>query len=127
MIKILMKTLYSFFLFILLVDNCFSQDATAGVINIHKIPPEGILLDKGWKFHAGDNPGYAKPDFDDKGWQSINPTLDIRDSLPQIPKSGICWFRLHLSFDSSLLKNQLALVIIQSGASEIYLNGQLLH
>ncbi|HEY1870489.1 MAG TPA: hypothetical protein VGG71_05485, partial [Chitinophagaceae bacterium] len=62
-----------------------------------------------------------------RSWQPINPGLDIHDSLPQIPKAGICWFRLHLSLDSNLLKEQLALIVKQSGASEIYVNGKLLH
>src|SRR6266542_6124025 len=123
-----MKIFYCIFLFIFLsFDNCFSQDSSAYVFHLNKIPPEGVLLDKGWKFQTGDNPDYAKSEYDDSKWQSINPTLDIHDSLPQIPKSGICWLRLHLLIDSNLLKDQLALIINQSGASEIYLNGQLIH
>lgn len=97
------------------------------VIHIAQIPAEGILLDKGWKFHAGDNVAWAAPGFDDSGWQTIDPTLDIHESLPQIPKSGIGWFRLHLSLDSTVQEQQLALIIQQSGASEIYLNGRLIH
>ena len=95
---------------------------TVVVVNISKLSKEGLLLDKGWKFKTGDNPAWAMAGYDDKTWQSINPTVDIH-YLPQIPKSGIGWFRLHLSLDSSLLKRQLALVIQQSGASEIYFNG----
>ncbi len=68
----------------------------------------------------------AKPEFDDSKWKSINPTLDIHDSLPQIPRSGIVWFRLHLLVDSAV-NNQMVLMIQQSGASEIYLNGKLTH
>ncbi len=122
-----MKIFYCIFLVIFSsFDNCFSQDSSAYVFHLNKLPPEGVLLDKGWKFQTGDNPDYAKSEYDDEAWQSINPTLDIHD-LTQIPKSGICWFRLHLSIDSNLLKNQLALIINQSGASEIYLNGRLIH
>ena len=116
-----MKNIY-IIIFILSTITCFSQTQI-----IDSIPAGGILLNKGWKFKTGDNPDYAKPDLDDSGWRSINPPLDIHDSLPQITRSGICWFRLHLSFDSRLLKSQLALVIQQSGASEIYLNGHLIH
>ncbi|HEU4859370.1 MAG TPA: ATP-binding protein, partial [Chitinophagaceae bacterium] len=88
-------------------------------------PEEGVLLDKDWKFLSGDNPAYANSEYDDGAWGNINPTLDIYD-LPQIPKSGIVWFRLRLLINTSLDK-QLALIIQQSGASEIYLDGKLTH
>jgi hypothetical protein len=101
----------------------FAQNSE--VFKIDSLPKQGILLDKGWKFWADDNPDYAKPSFDDSKWQSINPALDI-EKLPQI-RQGIVWLRLHLFLDSNLLKEQLALIIEQSGASEIYLNGSLIH
>ena len=84
-------------------------------------------MDEGWKFQVGDNPQWANPDFNDQEWQPIDPTLDINEALQQIPRSGIAWFRLHLSLDSTLLRQQLAMIMKQSGASEIYLNGQLIH
>ena len=122
-----MKFFYCIFLLLFFsVDNCFSQDSFH-VFPLNNLPPGGVLLDKGWKFQVGDNPDYAKPDYDDRTWQSINPTLDIHDSLPQIPKSGIVWFRLSISVDSTVLQNQLALVFQQSGGSEIFLNGVLLY
>jgi hypothetical protein len=122
-----MKFFFCIFLLCFLSgDKCFSQDSITHVFHLDKLPPEGILLDKGWKFQAGDNADYAKPEYDDSKWQSVNPIIDIHD-LPQILKSRICWFRLHLSIDSTVLNNQLALLIQQSGASEIYLNGQLIH
>src|SRR5689334_9288574 len=95
-----MKLFYRVFLLaILLSKNCFSQDSTIHVFYLDKLPPKGVLLDKGWKFHNGDDPDYAKPNFDDRSWQSINPTLDIHN-LPEIAKSDICWLRLHLSIDT---------------------------
>lgn len=113
------------FVFIFLVKNCVSQNATETII-IDKLPFNGVLLDKSWKFHAGDNPNYANANYDDSKWQSINPTLDIH-ALPQTNKSGICWLRLHIVIDSSLLREQLSFLITQSVASEIYLNGRLLY
>ena len=89
---------------------------------ITNVPSEGILLDKGWRHIIGDNPEFAKPAFDDGSWQPINPTLDVHDTLQQL-SAGVVWFRLHLTPDSSTARSQLALVIQQSGASEIYLNG----
>ena len=119
-----MKNLCSIFLLLFVFTNkCLPQAAT--IFRIDKLSSDGILLDKGWKFHVGDDPAYANAHYDDKAWKTINPALDIYD-LPQIPRSGIVWFRLHLSIDSSLF-NQLVLIIQQSGASEIYLDGKLIH
>jgi len=85
-----------------------------------------IALDSGWKFKAGDNPDWAKPGFDDSSWQSIHLFQDLYD-LPQVPKSGIIWLRLRLRSDSTLFNRQLVMRIYQTGASEVYLDGKLLH
>ena len=99
----------------------------AQVFRIDSLPATGILLNKGWTYHAGDNPAWANPDFDDSHWQAIDPTKDIFE-LPQLDKTAgkIGWFRLRLLVDSSL-NRQLVIEISQSGASEIYLNGRLIH
>jgi hypothetical protein len=120
-----MKRLLFLLAFFLSVQITTAQSSLA-TLHIQQIPEEGVLLDKGWKFKSGDNPDFANADYDDSKWQSINPTLDIRD-LPESTKSGICWLRLHVVVDSSLLREQLALIITQSVASEIYLNGRLLY
>ena len=113
-------------LLLLLLYPAFVFAQQREVFRIDSLTKEGILLDKGWKWHAGDNPEWAKVDFDDAAWQSINPTKDIFD-LPQIPKNGkIGWLRLTLSLDSAI-RYPLVLMIEQSGASEIYLNGNLIH
>ena len=87
--------------------------------------PNGIVLSEGWKFHAGDNPEWAKSDFDDSKWESIDPTMDLGD-LPQLRKQAIGWFRIRFKVDSSLINTPLAFQVYQSIASEIYLNGKLL-
>ena len=92
------------------------------VFCIDSIPVKGILLDKGWKWHAGDNFDFAKPDFDDSQWESIDPTKYIND-LPQIQKAGIGWFRIHLNVDSSLKNTILSLQTNQALAAEFYQNG----
>jgi two-component system NtrC family sensor kinase len=135
-IYLLMKKIFSlglfvFFIFLtsalFLTNECFSQyDSSENVFHLDKLSAEGTLLDKGWKFQPSDSPDYAKPEYDDSKWQAINPTSDIHD-LPPITKSRICWLRLHLVIDSNLLKKQLALMITQVVASEIYLNGRLIY
>jgi len=118
-----MKILFVILLSIICFTSKVFSQGNANTIHLTKITPKGILLDKGWKYSSGDNPEWAKPVFNDSAWQPVNPTLDVYNALPQVSTSGIGWFRLHLSVDSSLLKNELAFVIQQSGASEIYLNG----
>ncbi len=84
-----------------------------------------ISFNQNWKYHSGDNPDWAKPEFDDCAWEIRN----TRFSLNNPPKSGwngIGWFRMHLAVDS-LLRNQfLAFNVLQQGASEIFLDGKLL-
>ena len=118
-----MRILFVFLLFILCSTGKVFSQGNVNTIHLSKITPTGIILDKSWKYKSGDNPEWAKPGFDDSAWQSVNPTLDVHNALPQISTTGIGWFRLHFSVDSSLLKSELAFVIQQSGASEIYLNG----
>jgi len=121
-----MRIFYVTVLFILISPGyCLSQDGS-DAIYIDKPPTTGILLDNGWKFQTADDPAFASTGYDDKTWQSIDPTLDIYQ-LPPIAKKGICWLRLHLQLDSNVLNQQLALIINQAVASEIYLNGRLIY
>ncbi len=120
-----MKLLLAIFiLFVCTAGKSFSQNIADNTIHPAKLPGNGILLDKGWKFHKGDNTEFANKDYNDKTWQNINPTLDIHDSLTEI-REGIGWFRIHISIDSND-NNQIALLVQQSGASEIYFNGHLM-
>ncbi len=101
----------------------FTQKQEA--FRIDSLPKEGILLDKGWKWYAGDNPEFAKADFDDSKWESIEPTKDIFD-LKNVSKNGdIFWLRLPLFLSQSISKEALIMTIKQSGASEIFLDGKL--
>jgi two-component system, NtrC family, sensor kinase len=89
--------------------------------HLDRLPTEGVLLVKNWKWHAGDNPDFAKADFDDSGWEGIDPT----QSLPQLKKIDTqqpLWLRIKLTD----LPQNIALSIKQSGATEIFLNGKLI-
>ena len=88
----------------------------------------GTSLHGSWKYHPGDNPEWASPTFDDTGWESAN-TLMFRPELPESGWEGIGWFRLRLSIPDKRLWNMpLALrVPFQVGASEIYLDGELIY
>ncbi len=85
-------------------------------------------LKSSWKYHPGDNPEWANPTYDDTDWESVS-TLLSQKELPKSGWEGIGWFRLHLTVQDEKLKNMpLALyTAYQAGASEIYLDGELLY
>jgi two-component system, NtrC family, sensor kinase len=116
-----MRRVFSILLLLIFGVAVKSQDASP--IFIQQIPETGILPDKVWKFHAGDNLEWANPAFNDSKWESVNPTLEL-PYLPQLRKASINWLRIRLRVDSSLLNKPLAFQVYQSLASEIYLNGK---
>ena len=85
-----------------------------------------IYLYGNWKYHAGDNAAWARPDFDDRSWETVDTGL-YRNHLPKDGWKGIGWFRLHVAVDSALWHTPLALEMLNQGASEIHLNGSLLY
>ena len=118
--------IFSFLLLLGFAPNSFSQDSFNNAIHLTELPPEGVLLNKGWKFQAGDNPEWAMPDYDDKGWTPVNPALELHN-LPEVREAEIGWFRLELKVDSLLASKSLAILVSTIGASEIYLNGKLIY
>jgi two-component system, NtrC family, sensor kinase len=105
---------------------CHSQITSNDTVRLTELTPKGILLDKGWKFHLGDDSAWSKLNFNDKDWQSIDPSLDIRH-IPQIKNATVFWLRLTLLVDSSFMDQPLGITLSQVGASEIYLNEHLLY
>ena len=95
----------------------FAQKKDA--FRIDSIPLEGLLLNKEWKWHSGDNPDWAKIDFDDSKWEGIDPTRVIPELPPNISNQPL-WLRL--KFNNSINRNCLILSLKQSGATEIFLN-----
>jgi signal transduction histidine kinase len=120
-----MKLLGFILFFFLFMGKVFSQKPSVRIFNVDSLPVDGLVLNKEWKFHADDNLQYAQPGFDDGLWGDVDPTKDIHE-LPMLWQNNVVWFRLHFSLDSNLNKQSLSLLVEQTGASEIYLNGQLL-
>lgn len=113
------------FIFLMLHTSLVAL-AQQSVFRVDSLPPAtGILLDKGWKFHVGDNPGWAKPYLNDSQWETINPVEDIM-SLKQLENAPIFWLRLHLKVDSTLRGKTFALSVKQTGAAQFFLNEELI-
>ena len=75
-----------------------------------------------WLVHAGDDPAYAKPDFDDSQWTPFDPSTSITKLFPQT-KPDVIWYRLRVKVDPAqsglaLKEHELA------RAFEIYVNGE---
>jgi serine phosphatase RsbU (regulator of sigma subunit) len=87
------------------------------VFKVDSMPSDGIDLDRFWKYHEGDDSLWATAAFNDAAWD----TIDIIQW--PVNKNAIHWYRLHLAIDTSLSGMPLALIIEQSGASEMYLDG----
>ncbi len=113
-------------LFFLTSGEILSQPTPPIIFHLDSLPAKGILLDKGWKLHPGDDPQWANPVYDDTEWQPINPMLPLY-RLPEIKQPGIGWFRLRLQIDSSLQNKTVAIVLTFGGAAEIYLDGKLIY
>ena len=87
----------------------------------------GNTLANDWKYKAGDNPEWAKPDFDDSSWQTFTDVnLYNKKIQKKVKKTTIIWYRKRVSIDSTTTQ-KLVTYISQSGASEIYLDGELIH
>lgn len=78
-----------------------------------------------WKFHPGDDPRFALPQFDENSWETLKGTAITLANIPQSGWRGIGWFRLRLQVDPALANQSLALVMVHYGASEVYLDGKL--
>ncbi len=86
-----------------------------------------IRLANNWRFQKGDNAAWAEPGFDDASWPLMTGNnLNLPDLNPLTKKGEIAWFRKRVKADNNLL-DALVLNIYQTGASEIYLDGKLIH
>lgn len=89
-------------------------------------PGKSVELDKlKWRYHGGDDPLWAAAEFDDSSWEQVEGTKINPQSLPRSGWQGRGWFRLRFNLDEKLADKNLALIMIQNGASEIYLDGRL--
>ncbi|CCH54796.1 Signal transduction histidine-protein kinase atoS [Fibrisoma limi BUZ 3] len=95
------------------------------VVRVDSLPVQGIVLNQGWRWQAGDDPNWAKVDVDDRHWPAIDPTRNITE-LAQIQQTSIGWLRLHLRVDSALTSQVISMLVDQQVASQIYLNGRLI-
>jgi serine phosphatase RsbU (regulator of sigma subunit) len=85
-----------------------------------------IALTLAWRFHPGDDPGWADPTFDDTGWELVDPRMPP-GNLPREGWPGVGWFRRHLRIEPALWGKPLTLRLTQAGLAEAYLDGALVY
>jgi hypothetical protein len=76
-----------------------------------------------WRFEIGDNPDYAKPNFDDKEWEVINvPSQWENEGFPGY--DGYAWYRLWFTTPPDLKSQNLYLSLGRiDDVDQTYLNG----
>ena len=85
---------------VVFLPNATSQETEpVPVTGIHTLTLKTVrsnfdnLHDAPWKYHPGDNPEWAKPDFDDTTWVKYFSPLLIQDKSINKEWEGIGWFR----------------------------------
>lgn len=112
-------------LLLLLPLGIFSQ--TKKVTNLPNVETEWLTIATDWNYQKGDNLEWAQPYFDDSSWGKLSSTnLNMLDSVAIAGSNEIVWFRQYIQIDRPI-NDALVLRISQTGASEIYLDGLLLH
>ena len=130
------KALYIFLGLIISVNSAYSQE-TVPVLHdslaiaaplVFQEPTNRISLTnfENWKFYPGDDTLFARPDFDDSDWHSLQPSseniISVTDSLWQ----GYGWWRFRFKADSTYYELPRLIRFNSNGAAEIYLDGRLI-
>ncbi len=85
-----------------------------------------IALDRYWRFKSGDDPNYARPEFNDSTWQRFS-SVNRMSAAEREVYQGKGWFRAHFEADTSLVGKVLAFTIQFDGAFDLYLDGKLIY
>jgi len=75
-----------------------------------------------WLVKAGDDPAYARPEFDDTQWTRVDPSGDVKSIFPN-SRPEVLWYRLHVKVAPAQMGLGLAERSLSS-AFEIFVNGQ---
>jgi hypothetical protein len=108
----------------------FAPDAPASPIQhlraaqVNAEAMQRLALDTSWRYQPGQPPGWANPATDDHAWLLASASFPFGRGPAGWRGTGC--FRLHFTADSALVGQPLGLRILQEGAMEVYLDGQLL-
>lgn len=80
-------------------------------------------LDGLWRFHTGDNPAWADPNFDDSKWSLLRSDEDW-DSQGYKGYSGLAWYRFQVAIPAGLEHVSLLLPYIAT-CYQVFVDGEL--
>jgi hypothetical protein len=102
---------------------CLSLSLYAQTVDISKVGTGAVSLAGQWKFHPGDDPRWADPNFDDSDWKLVKVPLSLgKQGYPNF--SGYGWYRLMLHCDSHMAAPDLRLAVSAiSNVSAFFANG----
>jgi sigma-B regulation protein RsbU (phosphoserine phosphatase) len=94
----------------------------AGIFHLDTNREPLVSLDSGWRFHPGDDPRWAKADFDDSTWPMLR--ADKPWSSQGYPGlSGFGWYRFTLEIPAEHLPVAIELAPIMT-SYQLYIEGQ---
>ncbi|MGI8599927.1 MAG: hypothetical protein ACR2KB_11805 [Chitinophagaceae bacterium] len=108
------------FLLILFSIQLNAQNSNVNIPG-KRTPAKAINLQY-WKYHAGDSIKWAKEDYNDGHWNTIDINKPVKSSEL---KQQTGWLRYKIHGNLASKDSLMALMIKQFGASEIYINGNL--
>lgn len=120
-----MKRSLSWLIFLIALSPSIAA-AEGVVLSMESLEAAGQMqpLDHGWKYHPGDDPAWADPDFDDGSWEVIDSLFEL-DRPPASGWPGIGWFRVHFEAAEDLWNTPILLgTTIHFGAYELYIDGR---
>jgi hypothetical protein len=111
---------------LLLTVLSLSRPGLGQTLKVQNPGTGSVPLDKDWRFHLGDDQGWADPAVDDSNWEPIR--VDEPWGQQNHPSyTGFAWYRLRLQVDNSNsagTKSLAVLIPAVQDAYEIYWNGQ---
>ncbi|MCH6202061.1 ATP-binding protein [Aquiflexum sp. LQ15W] len=81
---------------------------------------------EGWIFRQGNDPNWADPNLDTNGWETMNPTA-LNPKMEDENGRLEGWFRIRIKVNESLENIPLAISRELWAATDVYLDGKLVH
>ncbi len=107
---------------LLLISTIHAYEVDSVFIHLDSLK-QNIEIDSPWQFHSGDDTAWASPNYNSASWDTLRSWFKGDETKWE----GIGWFRKTIVIDYALRNKAIAFQMYHYGASEIYLNGNLVH
>jgi Stage II sporulation protein E (SpoIIE)/Beta-galactosidase jelly roll domain len=95
-----------------------------------KLGESSVELSGPWKFHVGDDPSWAKPEFDDSSWEEVDLTPGKSGlaagwtARGHAGYSGYAWYRMQVEVEGANRSLALRMPDSFDDAYQVFVNGQ---